>query len=574
MPAKTNRFDGYDDRIPRLMADWRVPGCAVAVVQDGAILHWRGYGFRDVEKRLPVDLDTIFAIGSTSKAFTSAAAAVLVDQGLLDWDTPVKHYIPEFDLVDAFAADRMTVRDLLSHRSGLPRHDGVWYGTSFSRKEVFDRLRYLPPSADFRTMFQYQNLMFMAAGYLIERITGQTWEQFTRRHLLEPLGMSRTSLGIAGIRTADNAALPYTASNGEYHCVPYRDLDVIAPAGGINSCLADLAKWVSMHLEEGSLENQPVVSAENLGVTHTAHTNIEDSYSRLLQPFKEVGKEQYGLGWFIHEYRGRRLLRHGGHVDGFSTQISFMPEIGAGVIVLSNIGGSNFMFVPTFMAYDVLLDHPMSDWSTRLRGEDAKTRQAGEDAAAWLANRQVGRTAPSHPLAEYAGVYHSEAYGDVRITCEDGNLCADFNTRAVQLRHFHYDTFDWSTGRPGVVPLKAVFRTDWLGHLEGFTLQLEPMTAPVWFTRLPDPAWAEPAVVSGYAGRYVWNEKPVRMDFVQDHLRVLMPSFPELHLTVYRPDLFKVAGREGWYVDFQGKPVEGFSLILPAALYHASRSKP
>ncbi|MEM5776463.1 MAG: serine hydrolase domain-containing protein, partial [Anaerolineaceae bacterium] len=174
MPAKTNRFDAYDDRIPRLMADWRVPGCVVAVVQDGAILHWRGYGFRDVEKRLPVDLDTIFAIGSTSKAFTSAAAAVLVDQGLLDWDTPVKHYIPEFDLVDAFAADRMTVRDLLSHRSGLPRHDGVWYGTSFSRKEVFDRLRYLTPSADFRTMFQYQNLMFMAAGYLIERITGQT----------------------------------------------------------------------------------------------------------------------------------------------------------------------------------------------------------------------------------------------------------------------------------------------------------------------------------------------------------------------------------------------------------------
>ncbi len=573
MAGKTVHFDLFDEQMPRLMADWSTPGCAVAIVKDGSILHWKGYGYRDIEKRLPIDLNTVFAIGSTSKAFTSATAAILVDEGLLDWDTPVKQYIPEFDLVDQLAAERMTVRDLLSHRGGLPRHDGVWYGTSFTRKEVFERLKYLQPSADFRTTYQYQNMMFMAAGYLIERITGQTWEEFTRRHILEPLGMSRTTLGIEGLRQTENVAVPYGVSNGENKSMPYRDLDVIAPAGGVNSCLADLAKWVCMQLEGGSLENHTIVSTENLFVTHTAHTNLEDNHNRLLLPFKEIGKEQYGLGWFIHDYRGRRLLRHGGHIDGFSTQISFMPEIGAGVIVLSNIGGSNFMFVPTFMAYDVLLDQPMVDWSARLRAEDAKTRQTGEDVTAWLAQQQIQRTAPSHAIADYASTYRHIAYGDVKISSENGSLKADFNTRAVQLKHFHYDTFEWSTGRPGVVPLKACFRTDWMGHLEGFSLQLEPMTEPLWFARQPELTLTDPAVLTGYTGCYVWNEQPVRVELMQGCLRLMMPGFPNMQLEAYQPDLFKVTGHAGWYVEFHGKPVEGFSLVQPSALFQVCKSR-
>ena len=357
--TEAHKSSTFKNALTGLMEQWNVPGCAIAVIKDGNVILCQGYGFRDIDKKLPVDEKTIFAIGSTSKAFTAITIAQLVDQGFIDWDMPVIEYMPEFELWDQAAGQHITVKDLLSHRSGLPRHDAVWYGATLNRRELIRALKHLQPSTDFRSTFQYQNLMFTAAGYLVECVVGKTWESFTQQHILDPLGMGNTNFSVQSFSSNENAAKPYTLADGSPKETSYRNIDTIAPAGGINSNLKDLLKWIGIHINRGRYGENQLVSEKNLQMTHTPTTFISSSFGRLLQSFQEIGEESYALGWFAHTYRGVKLLRHGGHIDGFSTQISFMPEINAGVIVLTNIGGSSFMYLPTFLVYDLLLEKPV-----------------------------------------------------------------------------------------------------------------------------------------------------------------------------------------------------------------------
>lgn len=567
-----NKLGKYDDLAKVILEDWKVPGMAVAIVQDGAVVHSSGYGYRDLENRNPVDENTVFAIGSTSKAFTGATVGILVDRGLLDWYEPVRKYIPEFALRDPFAAERMTVRDLLSHRSGLPRHDALWYGSPFSRKELIQRLQYLQPSADFRTAFQYQNLMFMTAGYLVGKISGQTWEVFTEENILKPLGMTGTSLSVEGIRENGNAAKPYSTGQKGHKLLEYRNLDAISPAGGINSCLKDLVKWLRVHLEGGSCENVRIISGENLRQIHTPVTYIENAHSRMLQHFPEIGPESYALGWFVHEYRGHKLVRHGGHIDGFSTQISFMPDINAGVIVLSNIGGSSFMFAPTFLAYDMLLELPQLDWSGRIKAEVESTRKADKQARKWFDDKRVRRSKPSHALGDYVGAYLHPAYGRVEISLKKDRLRAKFNNRHVDLAHYHYDVFNWSTGRPNAVPLKIRFSCDVLGKIESVSIPLEPNVDPIRFERVPDPKLYEGEFLSLFLGSYVWEGNPARVAYIKDRgLMLYMADFPEMFLDPYDENLFRVKNHYGWFVEFSGEPVDAFHLIQPSAAFYAEK---
>jgi CubicO group peptidase (beta-lactamase class C family) len=563
-------FQSFDRRVISEMEEWNVPGCAVAVIKDGEAIHTNGYGYRDLESRKQVNENTVFAIGSTSKAFTAVTAAILVDRGLLEWDRPVRHYLPDFELYDDAATRRMTVRDLLSHRSGLPRHDAMWYGSSFSRWEMMDRLRYLQPSADFRAIFQYQNLMFMAAGALVEKISGQTWEIFTEQNILGPLGMKRTSLTVDALRAVRNAARPYSSGDKGHKLLDYRDLDAIAPAGGINSCLTDLVKWIGIQLGGGKYLDRRIVSSEGLSQTHAPHTTIEYSPGRILQYFPEIGPESYGLGWFTHHYRGHRLLRHGGHIDGFSTQISFMPEINAGVIVLTNLGGSSHMYLPTFLAYDLLLGMEPLDWSSRIRLHEENNHSAGKHAANWYAKQQKGKTQPSHELRAYEGTYCNPGYGEIEITREKDSLRAAFNGKEIDLVHYHYDVFDWPTSRAGSTSLKISFSTDRFGRINSLNLPLEPNVESILFTRLSDPKLREQSYLEHFTGTYSLNGTEISVCLSKDeNLWMQMPGYGLLILVPIREGLFKVDGRQDWFVEFTGKKVSEFHLIQPASMVKA-----
>ena len=250
------------------MAKWQVPGAAVAVIYKGEVVLSQGYGLRDVAKNLPVTPETLFAIGSCTKAFTSFDIALLVEEGKLGWDTPIREYLPDFRMYDPVATEQMTARDITSHRSGLPRHDFLWYGSSFDREELYRRLQYLKPNKPFRSGYEYQNLMFMLAGYLVGKVTGTSWEAFTQQRILDRLGMSDTNFSVSVSETAANAALPYEFKDESVQAIPFRNIDNVAPAGSINSNLVDMVKWLALHMQ-GDESFLPGAALKQMHAPHT-----------------------------------------------------------------------------------------------------------------------------------------------------------------------------------------------------------------------------------------------------------------------------------------------------------------
>ena len=266
--SSANALEGFDDFVDGARKTWNVPGLAVAIVQDGEVVLAKGYGVRDVAGNLPVTPDTLFAIGSSTKAFTVMSLAVLVDDGKLDWDTPVQAYLPRFALQDECASAGMTPRDLVTHRSGLPRHDLVWYNAPLTRAELFERLRYLEPNAGFRSKWQYQNLMFLTAGYLAGEVSGRSWEDLVRARIFDPLGMTSSNFSVLESRKTADFAKPYTRKEKKTSEIPFRNIDVVGPAGSINSNLNDMARWLKLQLSDGSLGGRRVVGAANLEQMH------------------------------------------------------------------------------------------------------------------------------------------------------------------------------------------------------------------------------------------------------------------------------------------------------------------
>lgn len=251
---------------------WNVPGLAIAIVKDDEVIYSGGFGHRNIEGNLPVTPNTIFAIGSSTKAFTALGLGILVDDGKLDLDKPVHEYLPDFRLYNRFATEKMTPRDLVTHRSGLPRHDLMWYGSGFTSEEMYKRLRYLQPSKDFRETWQYQNLMYMTAGYLIEQISGNAWEDFTRERIFTPLGMERSNFSVDVSARASDHARPYRLNDEKVPDeIPFRNISEIGPAGSINSSVAEMANWVKLNLSGGQFDDTTVVSSSVLQDMHTPH---------------------------------------------------------------------------------------------------------------------------------------------------------------------------------------------------------------------------------------------------------------------------------------------------------------
>ena len=334
------------------LAAWEVPGCAVAAVRDGRVELIGGWGLRDREAGLPVTPDTLFAIGSVTKAFTATTVGALVDEGLLEWDRPLQDYVPGVRLPDPFVSDRLTIVDLLSHRSGLPRHDLVWIGQpGRSRAEIVRSLRFLPLSRDLRQEFQYCNLGYLVAGHVVEALSGVPWEDFVRARLLEPLRMRRSNLSVAEMLADGDHAAGYTRRDGVIVPVPQRPLPAIAPAGAINSSAADMARWLLAQLAGGQLDGVTVMSPA------TAERQLRP---HMLMPGSEelagLTGYAYGLGWAIGRYREHKLAMHDGGIDGFMTHCMLLPDDGIGVVVLTNTSASLMHGVVACRVLDELLE--------------------------------------------------------------------------------------------------------------------------------------------------------------------------------------------------------------------------
>ncbi len=476
-------FPGFDAYVRTALAAWKVPAVSVAIVRNDSIVYAKGYGVREVGKTTPVDERTLFAIGSSSKAFTAAAVAMLVDSGKVRLDAPATAYLPGFQLRDNYASREISVRDLLSHRSGLARGELIWYGSDNDRDEILRRVRFLEPSWSFRSQFGYQNIMYLAAGQVVARVANQSWDDFIKQRLLQPLGMTSSSTSITALRGVDNVASPHAEVNDTVRAIPYRNIDNIAPAGSINSNAIDMAQWVRLQLGGGKYAGKQLISKRMVDEMHTAQMVIRrDGGMGTMNPSAHL--MSYGLGWFLSDYEGRYLVQHGGNIDGMTALVAMLPEEKYGVVILSNMNGSNLPTALMLRLFDAHLERPAKDWSAQMRQRVDSMRTVALAAQQRQGDPRVPNTKPSLALSAYAGTYADSAYGTLRVTESSGALSLTYgSTWKGPLEHYHFDTFRMRLDTPVLPPVPVNFRIDAAGKVDEVRLDL---AGQVTFKRVPD----------------------------------------------------------------------------------------
>jgi CubicO group peptidase (beta-lactamase class C family) len=436
------RLDAF---VSKSRVDWEVPGLAIAVVKDGQTVFAKGYGVRELGKEDPVDTQTLFQIASTTKAMTAATVGMLVDEGRLTWDDPVVQHLPSFQLHDPYATREMRVRDLLIHRGGLPNTDFLWYPVARPRDDVATLLQHVRPSYSLRSDFVYQNVMYMMAGEVVESVSGKPWGEFIRERLLDPLAMSRTSLGTAEARKRGNAAVDHRRVRSEVRALTQRYEaadEPLAPAGALWSSVDDMTRWIRMVLGEGELDGKRVLSQEMVAEMWRPQTLLpKPPYPtyKLLNPHWS----SYGLGWFQFDYQGRAVSFHTGSFEGMAAIVGIIPDEELGVVVLSNLDHAELrhaLMLTVFDYYSGQFDGP--DWSADLKKLYAELDAEKQQKVAEQTASRTTDTQPTRPLEAYTATYTNRLQGDITITLEGDRLhLAWGNFCHANLEHWHFDTF-------------------------------------------------------------------------------------------------------------------------------------
>ena len=479
---------GLDAQLDSIRQAWHVPGMAVAVISKGKVIHVGAYGLRDVEHNLPVTAETKFAIASISKSFTVTTLAALAKEGKVEWDRQVRDYFPAFRTYDPVVTERMTIRDLLTMRSGLARHDLIWGLGVYDRQQIIDRLQYLQPNRDFRTYWQYQNLMYTTAGYVAGKVNGTSWEDLVRRTVFEPLRMTNTGTSIDEYIRSNNKAMPYAwFDDGRLMLVPWRSTDAIAPTGGVHTTVADLSRYLIMHMQGGTYEGHEVIRAVDSREMQRQQMTMVRPMTTEANEFPELLEEAYGMGLLVTNYRGHKLVHHPGNWDGYSLELSFLPNDSLGVIVLTNMYSTTLRDFLPWLIYDRLLGLSPSNWNQRFLDRAARSRANAVGARAREDSSRAPNAPPSHPLDAYVGTYFNPAYGDMIVSRDANGLRVKFGIYDVPLSHFHYDVFRLEpTPNDPVqnrVRFRITFNTDLNGTVTQIAAPMEPTVAPILFTR-------------------------------------------------------------------------------------------
>lgn len=556
-PTAKPSLDGLDEFVTQAMKDWKVPGLAIAVVQGDKVILLKGYGYRDLEKQLPVTPNTLFAIGSITKSFTVTTLGMEMDEGKLDWDKPVRDFLPSFKMYTPALTEEMVVRDLITHRSGLPRHDLVWYSSDFSREDLLKRLQYLEPSKPLRTKFQYNNLMFMTAGYVAGLLNGTSWEDAVNQRVFKPLGMTGTNFSERDTQNSPDFAQPYRKGRdlkAELKHIPFYpqcpDRCAMGPAGEINSNVADMSKYLLFHMNQGKLEGKQLLSENNAVQMQTPQMTIQGA-----PPYKELGEGSYGMGFFISSYRGHKTVEHGGNIDGFSAELSFLPADKIGVIVFTNLDGNPLPNIVAFNVFDRLLGLDPVPWNQRFLESEKKGKESEQEAKNKGYIPQKHGTHPSHDLKDYVGDYSNPGYGIVTIAPDGDAFKLTLNKVSKPLKHHHYNVFQ--VPEDPLDPfekMKVMFLTDINGDISSLSMPLEASVKDILFTRMPDKQLTERSFVKAFSGRYELPGVPVPLTVTLrgDHTLVAsVPGQPDYELNPKRGMTFQLADFSGVTIEFK-----------------------
>ena len=564
-----------DAYIESVMAEWRVPGLAVAIVKDDEIIYSKGFGKRDLANNLPVTEHTLFATASTSKAFTSFGVGLLVDEGKLDWDRPLRRDVPGFEMVNDTLTSQLNLRDMLSHRTGLPRHDRLWYAnTDITPGELMARLRYLPVSAPIRAKWQYNNLMYVTAGHAIAVKADQTWENFTRQRILDPLGMTRTNFSVAEMAADPDHAIAYKEdSDRQTIAISTRPVGSIGPAGAINSSVSDYAQWMRVLLNDGKLGDEHVISDNQLSQIFSGVIKVGSD-----PEFSDFTPTFYGLGWFTDSYRGMQRVQHGGNLDGFSAHVTLFPEEKVGSVIFVNKEASP---LPGYLSLDIqdrIMALDPRDWSRNMLQRRNIAETAIDEAKERKDELRVLGTQPAHPIASYAGIYEDKGYGKLTIIEQDGRLLATYNSSEMHLDHWHFDQFN-------SVPLRAEdasfedmrfnFLTGRRGVVDQVQIEMDALAGLTTFRKKADPRLTAQDYLARLVGDYAFMDRTIVVAMAGESLQLTIEGQPTYTLEAQVDGTFGLQEVSTVFVKFvedeAGNSIEELQLLQPNGVFVAKR---
>jgi CubicO group peptidase (beta-lactamase class C family) len=572
LAAQKAPLKGFDAYVTEAMQAWKVPGLAIAIVKDDAVVLMKGYGTRTLGTADAVDEHTLFAVGSTSKAFTAALVAMFVDEGKMRWDDAATLYLPKLELFDPYVSRELTIRDLLTHRSGLARGDLMWYATDFDRAEILRRVRFLKPTWSVRSRFGYQNIMYLAAGEAVAGVAGRSWDDLVRERIFMPLGMSETNTSTKALAQSRNVATPHMEIDDTLRTAPFHNIDNIGPAGSINSSASDMLKWVRFQLAQGKAGGKSLVSAGALGETHNPQMVIPLSNdTKQLNPFTHL--QAYGMGWFLQDYRGRELRQHGGNIDGMSAIVALVPEEKIGLVVLTNANGSPMPAIAMYRAIDALVGAAPRDWSGEFLKLRGKQRALGKESETKRLGLRVAGTRPSLAPEKYVGTYADSMYGEARVRTDSGGLFLSYGAFFDgALEHWHYDTYRavWKDRALGKAFVTFALDADGKvkhADIEGFGT----------FGRKPDAPDTTKKIVLAAAdagkltGTFV-SQTPaltIEVTYTDGALKLTVPGQPTYTLLADSPTRFRLTGPvgmpAGFFVEYrmEGNAVKELILEQP-----------
>jgi len=567
-------LSGFDKYMASVLTDWNAPGAGVAVIYKGELVYAEGFGYRDYGKKLPVTKNTLFQIASNTKLFTTIAAGMLVEEGVFSWDQPFKESVPEIEFYNDLLNNQVTLRDMLGHKTGISRHDMIWFQSDFTRKDLFDRMKFLEPSKPLRQDFIYNNLMFSAVGYAIELRTGKTWEDFLREKIFNPLEMNKTVFSIEEMQKSSDHGVPYSEKRDTtllYQIPLKEDGAGVGPAGSIITNLEELSHWVIALMNEGRYKDNKVFPESIIDETMKPGIGFKN------QQLEDKGYDErlnsvYGMGRQIEVYKGHVLTKHGGAMPGFYSQVIIMPYDDIGIISFS-IGDHASYVGNTIAGYnlvDRLLGLEITDWNGRLLKDYKERKELGKEARSQEGFDLVTDTKPTHNIQAYVGTFSNEAYGEFKVEHKQDSLFFNFRRTELPLEHYHYNRFD-TPNDEDFGKWTVNYNISPQGEIDNAVVSIDE--GQVLFVKKPDESLSDPAILEKYIGRYDYGGSEFDVKLKQGKLALIWGT--DVVLIPFKKDLFKMKNFDDQQIEFvvdQGK-VTGLKIMEPSGIYECKKVK-
>lgn len=555
-PDYAKRLTGIEKELEKVLADQKVAGYSVAVVYKDKVLYTKGFGYRDVENKKPVTPNTLFAIGSSSKAFTAAILGQLEKEGKLKLDDLATTHLPQLSFKYDYMNTGITIRDMMCHRTGLSRFDYSWYlFNTRNRDSLIQRVKYMEPNAKLRERWQYNNFMFLAQGMIAEKITDKSWEDNIQQRFFGPLKMTRSNTNIFTTQKDADASLPYTLDDKfAITKIPYYNINGMGPAGSINSCANDMANWVSTWIMGGKFNGTEIIPASYVRDASSSQMVVSGG-----QPgaHPDIQFSNYGLGWFLKSYRGHYLVEHGGNIDGFSANVAFYPSDSIGIVVLTNQNHSAATGIVRNILSDKLFALEPIPWNADAKKEMDAAMELEKKKEKTPDTLQVRNTHPSHPLKDYAGLYGNPAFSEFMITLKNDTLFTFIAGEKSWLKHYHFDVFEFmpvdkENNEEGSDNSHFLinFGTANNGKIESASIEMDEPGKPTVFSRQSIKVNLSEEDLSKYVGEYDLEGMTVKIYLKGKTLMVLVPGQPDYETVFVGNDTFDLTIIKGYSVKF------------------------